>query len=169
MAVPAPILGILKDPSLLFVLLPLAVIFLGVVTFEIAMGVTISTLPRSRFQQKWTPQEQRRVLRVFCVIFSIWPITATLILGHLFMPMWFALLADLVVLTMVMAGIRWLMHGVKQRKLIQAGHCAECFYDLRISHENQSDHCPECGAELHDHPVRVKPNNRVQQSLKQPS
>lgn len=159
MAVPPPILGILKDPSLLFALLPLAVIFLGVVTFEIAMGVTISTLPRSRFQQKWTPQEQRRVLRVFCVVFSVWPITATLILAHIFMPIWFALLADLLVLLMIAAGIRWLIHGVKQRKLILAGHCANCFYDLRANKE--SDHCPECGVELQEHPARLKSQHQA--------
>ena len=147
-------LGILKDPGLLITLAPLGLIFLGVITFEIAMGVTISTLPRSRFKQKWTPQEQRRVLRVFCVVFSVWPMLVTLILAHVFMPMWLALFADLLVLTAVVLCLRWLIHGVKQRKLILAGHCANCFYDLRAS--KQSDACPECGIELHDHPARTK-------------
>jgi small-conductance mechanosensitive channel len=157
-----PILAILKDPALLVTLAPLGVIFLGVITFEVAMGVTISTLPRSRFQQKWTPQEQRRVLRVFCVVFSVWPITAALIFAHVFLLLWLALLADLLVLAAIVTCIRWLLHGVKQRKLILNGHCANCFYDLRANKE--SAHCPECGIELHDHPVRVGRDNRAQQS-----
>ncbi|MBX2852458.1 MAG: hypothetical protein KTR15_12020 [Phycisphaeraceae bacterium] len=157
-----PILAILKDPALLVTLAPLGLIFLGVITFEVAIGVTISTLPRSRFKHKWTPQEQRRVLRVFCVVFSVWPITASLILAHAFLPLWFALLADLLVVAIIAACIRWLIHGVKQRKLVLAGHCANCFYDLRAN--KQSDQCPECGTELHDHPVRAGPGNRAQQS-----
>ena len=147
------ILAIFKDPGLLITLAPLGLIFLGVITFEVAIGVTISTLPRSRFQQKWTPQEQRRVIRVFCVVFSIWPILVTLVLAHVFMPTWLAILADLLVLAMIVACARWLIHGVKQRKLIMAGHCTNCFYDLRAN--KQSDACPECGIELHDHPVRA--------------
>lgn len=146
-------LAILKDPALLVTLAPLGLILLGVVTFEVAVGVTISTLPRSRFQQKWTPQEQRRVLRVFCVIFSLWPIMLTVILAHVFMPMWLALIADALVVLMIAACLRWLMHGIKQRKLILAGHCANCFYDLRASRDNDS--CPECGIELHGHPTRA--------------
>jgi len=148
----SPILAILKDPAMLVTLAPLGLIFLGVVTFEVAMGVTISTLPRSRFKQKWTPQEQRRVIRVFCVVFSVWPITALLILAHVFMPLWLALLADMVVLAIIAVCIRWLMHGVKQRKLVLAGHCENCFYDLRASGESSA--CPECGIELHEHPTR---------------
>lgn len=146
------ILAIFKDPALLVTLAPLGLILLGIITFEVAVGVTISTLPRSRFQQKWTPQEQRRVLRVFCVIFSLWPITLTLILAHVFLSMWLALIADALVLVMIAACLRWLMHGIKQRKLILAGHCANCFYDLRASKDN--DACPECGVELYDHPAR---------------
>ena len=149
-----PILAILKDPALLVTLAPLGLIFLGVITFEVAMGVTISTLPRSRFKHKWTPQEQRRVIRVFCVVFSFWPTVVTLILAHVFLALWLALLADLLVLAVIVMGIRWLMHGVKQSRLIMAGHCTQCFYDLRASHEHGSDHCPECGIELHDHPTR---------------
>jgi len=149
----SPILAILTDPGLLITLAPLGLIFLGVITFEIAIGITISTLPRSRFQQKWTPQEQRRVVRVFCVVFSIWPISVTLILTHVFMPFWIAILGDIIVLTIVVLCLRWLMHGVKQRKLIMSGHCANCFYDLRANKD--SDECPECGVELHDHPTRL--------------
>lgn len=146
-------LAILKDPALLITLAPLGLIFLGVITFEVAMGVTISTLPRSRFKQKWTPQEQRRVIRVFCVVFSFWPILVTLILAHVFFPMWIAILADLAVITLIVLCIRWLVHGIKQRRLILAGHCENCFYDLRASKE--SAECPECGVELHSHPMRV--------------
>jgi len=152
------ILGILTDPGLLITLAPLGVIFLGVITFEIAMGVTISTLPRSRFQQKWTPQEQHRVLRVFGVVFSVWPITAGLIIAHVYAPFWLAILADGLVVLLIAACIRWFIHGKRQRQLILAGHCESCLYDLRASHENQSDHCPECGAELYDHPTRVAMN-----------
>lgn len=148
-----PILAILKDPGLLFTLAPLGVLLLGVITFEIAMGVTISTLPRSRFQQRWTPQEQRRVIRVFCVVFSVWPITATLIVAHVFLSLWLALLADVLVLLMIAGCIRWLIHGVKQRRLILNGHCENCFYDLRASKDSEA--CPECGVGLHDRPVRA--------------
>jgi small-conductance mechanosensitive channel len=150
------ILAILKDPAMLVILAPLGLILLGVITFEVAMGVTISTLPRSRFRHKWTPQEQRRVIRVFCCVFSFWPITMSLILAHIFLPMWFALLADLLVIAVVVLCLRWLMHGVKQRKLILAGHCENCLYDLRASHD--SNECPECGVKLHDHPMRKKPS-----------
>lgn len=146
-------LGILKDPGLLITLAPLGLIFLGIVTFEIAMGVTISTLPRSRFQQKWTPQEQRRVVRVFCLVFSVWPTLALLILAHVTLPLWLALLSDLVVAGLFVACVRWWLQGIKQRRLILAGHCENCFYDLRMS--SHSDHCPECGIELSNHPTRI--------------
>lgn len=147
------VLAILKDPTLLITLAPLGLIFLGVITFEIAMGVTISTLPRSRFKHKWTPQEQRRVIRVFCVVFSAWPILVTLVLAHVFMPLWLAILADLIVIAAIVGFIRWFIHGVRQTRLIMAGHCTNCFYDLRASQD--SEHCPECGIELHDHPARM--------------
>ena len=158
MSVLYPTLAIFKDPALLVTLAPIGLIFLGVVTFEIAMGVTISTLPRSRFQQKWTPQEQRRVIRVCCIIFSFWPMLVTLIVAHVFLPLWLALLADLLVLAVMVACLRWLMHGVKQTKLIMSGHCTKCFYDLRTSLEHGSNYCPECGVELHDHPARKAPS-----------
>lgn len=145
-----PTLAIMVDPGLLLTLAPLGLIFLGVITFEIAMGVTISTLPRSRFQQKWTPAEQRRVLRVFCVVFSVWPITATLIIGHAWLPLWAAVIGDALALVLVVLCARWLMRGVKERRLIMAGHCTNCLYDLRMSKD--SDHCPECGVGLEDHP-----------------
>eukprot|EP00752_Nemacystus_decipiens_P014076 g12512.t1 len=144
---------ILKDPALLITLAPLGLILLGIVTFEVAMGVTISTLPRSRFQQKWTPQEQRRVLRVFFTIFSIWPSAALLVLAHVMLPVWLAVIADVIVIAIFVGCVRWWLHGVKQRNLIMAGHCEHCFYDLRATFEHGSDHCPECGAALHDHPV----------------
>jgi hypothetical protein len=95
-------------------------------------------------------------------VFSVWPITAALIFAHVFLLLWLALLADLLVLAAIVTCIRWLLHGVKQRKLILNGHCANCFYDLRANKE--SAHCPECGIELHDHPVRVGRDNRAQQS-----
>lgn len=147
------VLAILKDPTLLFTLIPLGVIFLGVLTFELAMAVTISTLPRSRMQHKWTPQEQRRVVRVFVCVFSVWPIGVALVLAHLYLPVLLALLADALVLVLVVLGIRWLRRGVRERRLIQAGHCVQCFYDLRASHAYGSEHCPECGTGLHDHPA----------------
>ncbi|MEO0475761.1 MAG: hypothetical protein AAF085_07310 [Planctomycetota bacterium] len=153
------ILAIVKDPALLITLAPIGLIFLGVITFEIAMGVTISTLPRSRFQQKWTPQEQRRVIRVFCLVFSFWPILVSLIVAHVFLPMWLALFADLLVLAAVVMGIRWLMHGIKQTRLIMDGHCVKCFYDLRAS--LHKPHCPECGIELHDHPARIRATRKA--------
>lgn len=146
-------LCILKDPGLLITLAPLGLIFLGIVTFEIAMGVTISTMPRSRFQQKWTPQEQRRVVRVFCLVFSVWPVLALLILAHVMLPLWLAVLADLIAAGLFVACVRWWLQGIKQRKLILAGHCENCFYDLRASQD--SDACPECGIALQDHPTRV--------------
>lgn len=151
------VLAILKDPTLLFTLIPLGVIFLGVLTFELAMAVTISTLPRSRMRHKWTPQEQRRVVRVFVSIFSVWPIAASLVLAHLYLPIVGALLADVIVLALIVLGVRWLRRGVRERRLIQAGHCVQCFYDLRASHACGSKHCPECGTGLHDHPaLRLK-------------
>lgn len=151
-------LGIVVDPGLLVTLIPLGVMLLGVITFEMAMAVTISTLPRSRFQQKWTPQEQRRVLGVFFTIFSVWPAAALLVFAHLSLPIFGYLLCDLAALALVVLGLRWLRHGVHQRRLIMAGHCAGCFYDLRGNTE--SEHCPECGAELSDHPALVKPKRR---------
>lgn len=156
-------LGFIQS-SVLMSLIPLGVMLLGVFTFEIAMAVTISTLPRSRFQQKWTPREQRRVLRVFIVIFSIWPTAAVLILAHVYLPIWAAVATDLLALALFVLAARWLMHGIRQRKLILAGHCMNCFYDLRANKE--SDHCPECGIELQDHPTRAKPPRRRSQPIR---
>lgn len=148
-------LAFVTNPGLLVALVPFAVIFLGVITFEVAMGVTISTLPRSRFQQKWTDHERRRVFRVFCVVFSVWPIAGGLLLAHLFTPIWSAVIADLFALAAFIYCIRWLAHGIRQRNLVLAGHCANCYYDLRASKQRKS--CPECGIPLHDHPALSRP------------
>lgn len=137
---------------MLEVAIPIVVVFLCVVSFEVAMGITISTLPRSRMQQRWTQQESRRVLRVFASVFSVWPTLAAIALGHLYLPLYAAILLDAVVLAAYAIGICWLIHGIKRHRQILKGHCANCFYDLRAS--TGSDHCPECGAQLRDHPVR---------------
>jgi len=147
-------LAMLVDPGLLVALIPFVVIFLGVITFEVAMGVTISTLPRSRFRQRWTAHERQRVARVFCVVFGFWPTSAALVLAHLYAPLWAALIGDAAALAIIVLCFRWLAHGIKQRNLILAGHCANCYYDLRASKDR--DHCPECGVELHDHPTRIR-------------
>lgn len=151
-------LGMFIEPGVLITLIPAGIVLLGFITFELAMAITVSTLPRSRFQQKWTPQEQRRIIRVFCTVFCIWPITAVLIVAHVYLSLMTALIADAFVLLAIVFAVRWVMHGVRQRKLIQAGHCVNCFYDLRASKE--SDHCPECGIELQDHPTRVQRKKR---------
>jgi nitrate reductase NapE component len=152
-------LGILTEPGLLFTLIPVGVVVLGLVTFEVAVAITISTLPRSRFQQRWSPQEQRRVVRTFALVFCVWPVLAGLVAAHVYLPVLFALIADALVLAFAALAIRWVMHGVHQRKLIMAGHCEQCFYDLRASKD--SDHCPECGAALHEHPTRARPRRRT--------
>lgn len=144
--------AMLVDPGLLVTLIPLALIFLGVVTFEVAMAVTISTMPRSRMQQRWTRDEQRRLVRVFAAVFSVWPIAVGLILAHVFLPLLAAVAADLFVVALVVVGFRWVRRGMHERRLVRAGHCVNCYYDLRASRD--SDHCPECGAALHEHPTR---------------
>lgn len=160
-------LAILSSPGLLYALIPVGVLGLGLVTFELAVAITISTLPRSRFQQNWTRYEQRRVLRVFGVVFSAWPISAALILAHVYLPLIFAMTIDALVLILVAFVISWLTRCVRQRNLIMAGHCANCLYDLRASTEN--DHCPECGAALHDHPAREKPRRSKPASVSRPN
>lgn len=140
------------EPGVLVTLIPVGIVVLGFITFEMAMAITISTLPRSRFQQKWTPQEQRRVLRVFAAVFCVWPIFATLVVAHVYLPLIAALVVDGLMLALFILGVRWIARGVYERKLVLAGHCASCFYDLRAS--KAQDHCPECGIELHDHPTR---------------
>lgn len=148
-------LAVMVDPGLLVTLIPLGVIFLGVVTFEIAMAVTISTLPRSRMQQRWTVREQRRVIRVFAAIFSVWPIGVAVVMAHVFLPVLAAVAMDLVVVALVVMFMRWLRQGMREHRLVHAGHCENCFYDLRASLEREA--CPECGTELHDHPARPRP------------
>ncbi len=143
----------MTEPGFLITLIPVGIVVLGFVTFEIAMAITISTLPRSRFRQKWTTAEQRRVLRVFCLVFSVWPIVAAIILSHVYLPIIYAIGADALLLVLVVLAVRWMVHGARERRLIAAGHCENCFYDLRASRE--SEHCPECGTTLHDHPTRL--------------
>lgn len=149
---PSTLLAVLADPRLLYALIPIGIIALGLVTYEVAMAITISTLPRSRFKHKWTPQEHRRVIRVFGGVFSVWPISATLIVAHVYLPLFYAVVIDALVLLLIIWGARWLIAGLREKRLIMSGHCVKCFYDLRMSHD--SDHCPECGTELHDHPTR---------------
>ncbi|MEM6506376.1 MAG: hypothetical protein AAGC44_09015 [Planctomycetota bacterium] len=146
------ILSIVKDPALLVTLAPIGLIFLGVVTFEIAMAITISTLPRSHVQQKWTVEEQRRLLRVFLSVFSVWPITVGVIAAHVFLPLLVALLVDSAILGLVVLGLLWVKRGMRDRRLALSGHCMDCYYDLRGSLDQ--DVCPECGSPIHDHPVR---------------
>lgn len=151
-------LAMLTEPGLLFALLPMAVILAGFLTFELAMGVTIATLPRSRFQQKWTDAERRRVTRVFLATFSIWPIGASLIVSHVYLNPTVALIADIVAVGLVLLAMRWFLRSARERRLIMAGHCVNCFYDLRANHESPS--CPECGTDLDDHPHRVERRKR---------
>ena len=147
-------LDILTEPGLLYTLIPVGVVVMGVVSFEIAMAITICALPRSRFHQRWAPQEQRRVLRTFGLVFCVWPITAAVILAHVYLTLLFALAADALVLGLIGLGVWWIIRGLREAKLVEAGHCEHCLYDLRASQDN--DHCPECGALLHHHPTRRK-------------
>lgn len=151
-------LAILADPNFIYTLIPLGVIFLGIVTFEVAMAVTISTLPRSRFKQRWTLQEQRRVIRVFLSIFSVWPMAGAVVLSHLYLPWFVALIVYAIVLAVIILGLRWFRLGIKERRLVMAGHCENCLYDLRAS--NASETCPECGASIQDHPSIKQPRKR---------
>ncbi|MEM9347383.1 MAG: hypothetical protein AAGB26_12275 [Planctomycetota bacterium] len=147
------ILSIVKDPALLVTLAPIGLIFLGVVTFEIAMAITISTLPRSRVKQKWTVEEQRRLVRVFLSVFSVWPITVGVIAAHVFLPLLIALFADLMILGLIVLGLRWIKRGMRDRRLALSGHCMDCYYDLRGSLDR--DECPECGTPIHEHPLYI--------------
>lgn len=151
-------LAVLTDPGLLMVLLPMAVVFAGVLTFEAAIGITIATLPRSRFQQKWTDPERRRAVRVFLAIFSVWPVGAMLVIAHVYLGPTVAIISDVIALGLVLLGLRWFARCSRERRLIMAGHCVKCFYDLRAHHH--SPHCPECGTDLHLHPYRVEARQR---------
>lgn len=157
-------LGILTEPGLLYTLIPVGVVVLGLVTFEVAVAITISSLPRSRFQQRWSLQEQRRVVRTFALVFCAWPVLVSLILAHIYLSMLYALIFDAVAAVLLALAIRWVLHGVRQRKLIMAGHCEQCFYDLRASQD--SDHCPECGTHLHNHPARMDRRRKARASAK---
>ena len=138
---------------MLDIVIPIVVVFLGVASFEVAMAVTISTLPRSRMQHRWTKPESRRAMGVFATVFSTWPTIAAIVLGHLFLPLLAALLLDAVVITLYFICVRWLVRSVKQQRLILSGHCANCLYDLRASRDKE--HCPECGKGLADHPAKL--------------
>lgn len=135
---------------MLEIVIPIVVVLLGVASFEAAMAITISTLPRSRMQHRWTKQESRRAMAVFATVFLVWPAIATVVLGHLLLPLLAAVLLDAAVATLYACCVRWLTRSVRQQRLILSGHCAHCLYDLRASRDNT--HCPECGAELAGHP-----------------
>lgn len=157
-------LAILTEPGLLYALLPMAVIFAGFLTFELAMGVTIATLPRSRFQHKWTDAERRRVTRVFLTTFSVWPVAAMVIIGHVYFSPMVAIIADVLAGGLVLLAVRWFVQGVRHRNLVMLGHCVNCLYDLRAHHDSET--CPECGTDLRDHPQRVE-KRRQQRTAEQ--
>ena len=134
------------------ILIFFGVVFLGVISFEVAMAVTIATLPRSRMQHRWTPQESRRVLRVFVLVFSVWPMIIGIVLGHVYLPLLGAVVVDALAGLFLVFCFRSLIRCSRHQRLILAGHCAGCLYDLRANHANER--CPECGVDLAGHPTR---------------
>ena len=137
--------------ELLWVLAPVLLILSLVVTFEVAAGLTISTLPRSRFQQQWTPHERKRVTRLFLSVFLFWPALAGAFLAYLFLPIVAAFVVWFLGLGVIVFAVVNIIRAAGHKRRVFAGHCAGCLYDLRGSLDQ--DHCPECGAVLAHHPA----------------
>ncbi|MEM9415514.1 MAG: hypothetical protein AAGA29_08570 [Planctomycetota bacterium] len=137
--------------DLLWVAGPILLILSGVVSFEIAAALTISTLPRSRAQQRWTPHESRRVARLFCSIFIIWPASAGAVLAYIFLPTPWAIASWALAFALLSWVAYTLFRANRNRRRVLEGHCVGCLYDLRGSLDR--DHCPECGTDLTHHPA----------------
>lgn len=137
--------------DLLWLAAPVLLLLSLVLTFELAAALTISTLPRSRAQQHWTPHERRRVTRLFLSVFLFWPALAGSFLAYLYLPrLWMFAVWALALGLIVWVG--WsVTRAIGHRRRVLAGHCIGCLYDLRGSLER--DHCPECGATLALHPA----------------
>ncbi|XAM01686.1 hypothetical protein OT109_09855 [Phycisphaeraceae bacterium D3-23] len=137
--------------DLLWVAAPVLMILSGVVSFEIAAALTISTLPRSRAQQQWTPYERRRVTRLFFSVFLVWPTFVGALLAYLYLPTGWAV----VVWVLAVALLAWigytLIRASGHQRRVREGHCVGCLYDLRGSIDQK--HCPECGVALASHPA----------------
>ena len=130
---------------------PAALLLSAVLTFELAAALTISTLPRSRFQQRWTPHERRRVTRLFGTVLLLWPACAGGVAAFLLLPpVWAGVIVVLCValLGLAMTGV---VRALGHRRHVLAGHCTGCLYDLRGSLDR--DGCPECGTPLSHHPA----------------
>ncbi|MFI4859290.1 MAG: hypothetical protein ACIAXF_01275 [Phycisphaerales bacterium JB063] len=137
--------------ELIWIALPIVLILSGVVSFEIAAALTISTLPRSRAQQQWTPHERRRVTRLFLSVFLVWPTFAGSLLAYVYLPTVAAVVVWVLSAGLLLFVLYTLVRATGHRRRVQAGHCVGCLYDLRGSLD--SDHCPECGAALANHPA----------------
>lgn len=146
-----PTLANSSVPDLLWVAAPVLLIVSAVITFELAAALTISTLPRSRAHQQWTPHERRRVTRLFLSVFLIWPALAGAFLAYLFLPTVAAVVVWIGATAVLGFAVYSIACAAGHRRRVMAGHCTGCLYDLRGSLEQ--DLCPECGAKLALHPA----------------
>jgi len=146
-----PVLANAPGSELLWVLAPVLGILSLVLTFELAAALTISTLPRSRAQQQWTPHERRRVTRLFLSVFLFWPALAGGLGAYLFLPPVLAVIAWAAAGAVISFALFSVVRAAGHKRRVSAGHCTGCLYDLRGSLEQ--DHCPECGAILAYHPA----------------
>jgi len=144
----------LANTPTLWLLLPIGVVLALLVTIEIAVGVTVSTLPRSRFQHKWTPSERRRVTRIFLRVLCIWPSAVGVVCANLFLPTLFYIPIDVVGLGLMVYGVVLLVKNGQRKRRILEGHCIECDYNLRGRPDATA--CPECGVDLEGHPGIAK-------------
>jgi hypothetical protein len=137
--------------DLLWLAAPVLLLLSLVVTFEVAAALTISTLPRSRFQQQWTPHERRRVTRLFLSVFLFWPAMVVSLGAYLFLPLGGAIVVWALALGVLVVVVYHITHAVQHKRRVMLGHCTGCLYDLRGSLDR--NHCPECGAALRHHPA----------------
>lgn len=140
-----------SSAELLWLAAPVLLLLSLVITFEVAAALTISTLPRSRFQQQWTPHERKRVTRLFLSVFLFWPAMAASFLAYLFFPLGAAIVVWGLALALAALTLYRITLALQHKRRVMLGHCAGCLYDLRGSLER--DHCPECGASLQHHPA----------------
>ncbi len=132
------------------------ILLLTVVTFEITMGLIVSTLPDPR-QRPWTQSDRRRIRWIGAIGLGFWPTIALTVYVHRTFDGPGVWAYDAILVCSIVLLIRTAWKRRHRHKLVNLGHCDHCHYDLVGSLDAMD--CPECGEAVNDH-VRAAAKTR---------
>lgn len=129
-------------------LIPLGILVAAFVTFEVGMGLAISTMPfdpKRRSWPQWTQAEKARCIRCWLATACFWPLLLATLAVHILLPLPGWLAWDFLLAGCFVWFLRWLGRARQRRQWLAEGRCGQCGYDLRGLPAGSA--CPECGTE----------------------